>query len=115
MSTTDPGSAIFLEDDPKTARAKIMKAKTGGRESAEIQQKYGADYEICMVYKYLELFYLNKESILDLQQKCKGGGVLCGDCKKRLANHVEEELKDFNARLEKVKDETIQHCILRNV
>ncbi|MBW2987738.1 tryptophan--tRNA ligase [Candidatus Woesearchaeota archaeon] len=115
MSTTDPGSAIFLEDDPKTAKAKIMKAKTGGRETADLQKKYGADFEICMVYKYLELFYLRKDEILDLQRQCKGGGILCGECKKRLASHVEEDLKDFQERLEKVKDETVQHCILRNV
>jgi len=115
MSTTDPGSAIFLEDDPKTAGAKIMKAKTGGRETADLQKKYGADFEICMVYKYLELFYLRKEEILDLQRQCKGGGILCGECKKRLACHVEEDLKKFQDKLATVKDETVQHCILRNV
>jgi tryptophanyl-tRNA synthetase len=111
----DPEGTIFLEDDPKTARSKIMKAKTGGRETADIQKKYGADFDICMVYKLLETYYLNKEEILDLQRSCKGGQILCGECKNRLACHVEEDLKDFQAKLATVKDETIQHCILRNV
>ncbi|MCK4669566.1 MAG: tryptophan--tRNA ligase [Nanoarchaeota archaeon] len=114
MSTTDPNSAIFLEDDPKTAQAKIMRAKTGGRETVDIQRKYGADHEICMVYRYLDLFYLNDAERADLKKKCKSGDVLCKECKDRLAGHVCSMLENFQKKMKEIKKETVDRCIMKN-
>ncbi|MBW3014073.1 tryptophan--tRNA ligase, partial [Candidatus Woesearchaeota archaeon] len=114
MSTTDPNSAIFLEDDPKTARAKIMRAKTGGRETVDLQRKYGADHEICMVYRYLDIFYMNNAEREELKKKCKSGEILCKECKDRLADNVCPMLEEFRERMKTIPKETVDRCIMKN-
>lgn len=114
MATTDPNSAVFLEDDPKTAKAKVMRAKTGGRESVEMQRKYGADYEICVVYKYLDVFFLNNAEREKLKKECKSGEILCKDCKERLAQNIGAMLEEFQQNMKKIDKEHVDKCILRN-
>jgi len=53
MSSSSPESAIYLSDDPKTVRKKIMKyAFSGGQATAELQRKLGADLSVDVPYQW---------------------------------------------------------------
>ncbi|MDR2944044.1 MAG: hypothetical protein LBU81_03035 [Methanosarcinales archaeon] len=101
MSSSVPESNIALSEDPKSAAAKIMKAKTGGRESAEEQRERGGEYEKCSVYE-LHLFHLTDDDaeLIRLQEACSGGQILCGTCKKQAAAKMEAFLTDFQKKRE---------------
>ncbi len=103
MSSSKPETAIFLDDDPAEARKKIMKAVTGGRETAEEQRKEGGRPDICSVFETM-LFHTveSDEEIQRIKEECRSGERLCGGCKKEAAQYMEEFLID----LEEKRDET---------
>lgn len=105
MSASIPDSAIFMVDTPKKARKKVMKAFTGGRTSVEEQRKLGGQYDICTVYWSLHfLFESDDEKLAERRQKCKSGELLCGECKKYLAEKVEPFLLEHQKRREEAKE-----------
>ena len=105
MSASQPDTAIFTTDPPKTAEKKIMKAFTGGRDTVAEQKKLGGRPEICNVYAYYYfLFEENDQKLVDIENECRSGAIMCGDCKKRLAERIKAFLADFQEKREKAKD-----------
>ncbi|MHA2213801.1 MAG: tryptophan--tRNA ligase [Candidatus Thorarchaeota archaeon] len=105
MSSSDPMSAVLTTDAPKMAKKKVMNAFTGGRESAEEQRKLGANPDICSVFKYYEfLFMPDDKDLAAIEKKCRGGEILCGECKQILAPLLVEMLEKHQAAREEVKD-----------
>ena len=101
MSSSLPESNIALSEEPKAAAKKIMKAKTGGRESADEQRKSGGEFDKCSVYE-LYLFHLvdDDAELVQIQKECTGGSILCGECKKKAAEKMEAFLTDFSKKRE---------------
>jgi tryptophanyl-tRNA synthetase len=105
MSASQPDTAIFTTDKPKEAARKVMKAFTGGRDTVEEQREKGGRPEICNVYAYYYfLFEEDDQALIDREMKCKGGKILCGECKKELANRVKAFLVDFQMKREKGRE-----------
>ncbi|MCL2862505.1 MAG: tryptophan--tRNA ligase [Methanimicrococcus sp.] len=105
MSSSIPDSNIALSEDPKSAVKKIMKAKTGGCESAEEQRKNGGDFDKCSVYE-LYFFHLadDDEELLQIRVDCSSGNILCGECKKKAAGKMEAFLIDHQKKREEAYD-----------
>ncbi len=105
MSSSVPESAIFLTDPIEEARKKVMKAKTGGRVTLEEQRKYGGNPEECVVYQ-LFLYHLieSDKELENIYISCKNGDLICGDCKKRAAEAIENLLMDLNEKRESAKE-----------
>ena len=105
MSSSVPDSNIALSEDPKSASKKIMKAKTGGRESAEEQRECGGEFDKCSVY---ELFFFHlaedDDELQQIRAECSGGKILCGECKKKAAGKMEAFLTDFQKKREEAYD-----------
>ncbi|MDL2261582.1 tryptophan--tRNA ligase, partial [Methanimicrococcus sp. OttesenSCG-928-J09] len=101
MSSSIPDSNIALSEEPKAAAKKIMKAKTGGRESAEEQRERGGEFDKCSVYE-LYLFHLadDDEELIRVQNECTSGSILCGECKKKAAGKMEVFLTDLQQKRE---------------
>ena len=99
MSSSRPESAIFLSDDESAVRRKVMSAKTGGKASLEEQRKYGGEPEKCMVYE-LFLYHLieDDKELLDIYNRCRGGELKCGDCKKLAVELLNQLLRDIRER-----------------
>ena len=105
MSASEPMSAIFTTDTPKQAKKKVMAAFTGGRTTVEEQRKLGGDPDICSVYKYYNFIFMpDDKDLADIEQKCRGGEILCGECKQILAPMMMEFLEKHQAAREEVKD-----------
>ena len=107
MSSSKPETAIFLDDDPKLAGKKVMKAITGGRETAEEQREKGGDPNNCAVFEMMLFHTVDDEKETDrISQECRSGERLCGQCKKEASVHLEEFLADLKER----RDQT-EHLI----
>ena len=82
MSSSEPKTAIFLNDTPETAEKKVKSSKTGGRESLKEQEKLGGCPDKCVVYEMLVYHLLDSDNELNkIYNDCSLGTLLCGDCK----------------------------------
>ncbi len=111
MSASNPDSAIYVTDDDKTIRRKIMNALTGGQPTAELQRKYGGDPDNCVVYKYHLLFQDSDVKVKEIYENCRAGKLLCGECKAMLFERISAFMKEHRERRERAKDNLEQYRI----
>ncbi|MHA1575974.1 MAG: tryptophan--tRNA ligase, partial [Candidatus Thorarchaeota archaeon] len=105
MSASQPMSAVFTTDTPKKAGKKVMSAFTGGRDSADEQRELGANPDICSVFKYYQFIFMpDDKDLADIEQKCRSGEILCGECKQILKPMMMEFIENHQAAREEVKD-----------
>ena len=99
MSASEPETAIYTVDTPKDVERKIMRAFTGGRDTIEEQKKFGGEPDICSVYQYFYLlFEPDDEKLKELYSKCKKGKIMCGECKKILAERINKFLSEHQKK-----------------
>jgi len=104
MSASQPETAIFTTDPPKTVEKKILSSFTGGRATVEEQRKLGGQPDICPVYHYYYfMFEENEKNLLNIYDECKSGKLLCGECKGMLAPRVRKYIEEHQARREETK------------
>ncbi len=98
MSKSRPESCIELPESPETACKKLKKAKTGGKDTAEIQKKEGGVPEECMIFEMYKMHLVEDDDELkERYDLCKNGTVLCGECKQ----YACKKMTDFMDSLEK--------------
>lgn len=109
MSASQPDTAIFTTDSPRDAEKKILSSFTGGRATVEEQRRLGGQADICPIYHYYYfMFEDDDDSLSKIYQDCKGGRLLCGDCKAALASRVRRYIEvhqERRARAEERIDE----------
>ena len=88
------GNAIYLVDDEKTIRKKVMGALT---DTNKIKKDDPADPDKCMVYYYHKLIN-NEENINIICSECKQGARGCVQCKKELIEKMNEFLKPIQEK-----------------
>jgi tryptophanyl-tRNA synthetase len=114
MSASMPETSIFTVDPPEVVKKKIWNAFTGGKGTAAQQRKEGADPTICSIFQYyLFLFEQDTAKLTELERRCKGGEILCGECKKDMAEKLNAFLKLHQERREKAKDTIEQFHVKR--
>ena len=105
MSASQPETAIFTTDPPDVAAGKVMSAFTGGRDTVEEQRRLGGRPEVCNVYAYYYFLFEDDDTALrEREAACRSGALLCGECKKQLAERVKAFLVDFQVKREKAKE-----------
>ena len=105
MSSSRPEFTIFLTDPPEMARAKLLKALTGGRATAEEQRRLGGVPEACTVYDmYLYHLVPSDDELAKIYDDCRAGRMLCGECKLMAVERLLKFLEEHQRRLEKAKD-----------
>lgn len=99
MSSSDPDSSIFLTDEPDLGMEKVLNAKTGGRISIAEQKKLGGKPDECVVFE-LYLYHLTEDDnyLTRIYEECKGGGRMCGPCKREAAELMQAFLKDLKEK-----------------
>ena len=114
MSASEPETAIFTTDSPEQVKKKIWKAFTGGKGTIAEQKKLGADPDVCTVFQYfLYLFEEDDKKLEERNRRCKAGEVMCGDCKKELAEKVNKFLGEHQKKRLKAKDRIDEFHIKR--
>ncbi len=105
MSASEPETSIFTIDMPEDVKRKIWNAFTGGKGTAAEQRKTGADASICTVYQYfLYLFEDDDQKLVERRRQCKAGEILCGECKKELAERINKFLSEHQKKREKARN-----------
>ena len=113
MSSSLPDTAIFTKDPPEAAEKKVMSAFTGGQATVKEQREKGGNPTICSIYAYSYFLFEDDDAqLIRLEQECKSGALVCGDCKARLAKVISRFLTDFQAKREKAKD-VLQDYIIK--
>jgi len=114
MSASEPETAIFTTDSSELVKKKIWKAFTGGKGTIAEQKKLGADPDVCTVFQYfLYLFEEDDKKLEERNRRCKAGEVMCGDCKKELAEKVNKFLGEHQKKRLKAKDRIDEFHIKR--
>jgi tryptophanyl-tRNA synthetase len=112
MSASQPETAIFTKDDPDLAASKVMGAFTGGQPTVQEQREKGGDPGICNVYAYYYFLFEEDDRVLkQIEEDCRSGALICGDCKARLARRVKTFLIDFQEKREKAKDRLVDFLL----
>ncbi len=114
MSASMPETSIFTVDPPEVVKKKIWNAFTGGKGTAAEQRKMGADPTVCSIFQYY--FYLFEEDsgkLAERERRCRAGEMLCGECKKDIADKLNKFLEAHRERREKAKDIIEQFHIKR--
>ena len=104
MSASKPETAIYLSDNDKTVKRKIMNALTGGQPTKELQKKLGGNPDVCIVYQYYTIFVPDDNIVSKVYIDCKQGSILCGECKIQLFEHISKFLNEHKVKREKAKD-----------
>ncbi len=108
MSSSQPESAIFLDDEPEAAARKVWNALTGGRKTAEDQRKYGGDPERCQVFQLMKFHLVQDDAYLRrVEEECRSGERLCGQCKREAAEAVREFLEALARRRRELEPEVL--------
>ncbi len=114
MSASMPETSIFTVDEPEVVKKKIWNAFTGGKGTAAEQRKSGADPSICSIFQYYYfLFEEDTDKLKERERRCKGGEMLCGECKKDVADKLNRFLEQHRERREKAKDTIEQYHVKR--
>ena len=104
MSKSKPMGSISLPEEPKEACRKIMRAKTGGRDSTEEQKKKGGVPENCMVFElYKQHLIEDDKELQKIYDNCKAGKLMCGEDKKHCCKLMAKFLNDFKKKLESAR------------
>jgi len=91
-------------DPPELAQKKVMDAYTGGRATVEEQRKLGANPDICSVFAYDYFLFMDEKEIEELRFNCLAGNIMCGECKRILAEGVKKFLIRHQEKRERAKD-----------
>jgi len=86
-------------------KKKIWGAFTGGKPTAAEQRKTGADPTVCSIFQYYYfLFEEDTAKLKEREMRCRSGEMLCGECKKDIAEKLNKFLEAHRERREKAKD-----------
>jgi tryptophanyl-tRNA synthetase len=99
MSKREPMGILTLNDDPETAKKKILEAFTGGRDTVSLQRRLGGEPEKCTIYELLMYHFVDDDNAVKARyEKCIAGENLCGDCKAYVADFVANYLREHQKR-----------------
>ena len=81
MSSSEPRSAIFLDDSEATLKSKINKIFTGGRDTLEEHRRLGADLTVDVPFAYLRVFLEENSKLSSIEKEYGSGRMLTRDIK----------------------------------
>ncbi|MFH0714905.1 MAG: tryptophan--tRNA ligase [Candidatus Diapherotrites archaeon] len=103
MSSSDPDTAIFLDDSPSVARKKIERAFSGGRPTAEEQRRLGGNPDICKVCEMLRFHYPDTKKFNKIIEDYRAGKILDKENKQFAADFVCDFLEEHQSKLDQTK------------
>ena len=104
MSKSKPESCIDLPEDPKVVSKKIMRAKTGGRDTVDEQKKKGGIPENCMIFElYKQHLIEDDKELQKIYNNCKKGKLTCGDDKKHCCKLMTNFMNTLTKNIEKAR------------
>ncbi|MCQ2085872.1 MAG: tryptophan--tRNA ligase [archaeon] len=105
MSSSDDSVTIYTTDSPNVVNKKIGKAFTGGCISVREQRQKGGNPGSCVIFQYnYYMFEYDDNKLREMVQRCRGGDILCGECKAILAEKINIFLEKHQAKREGARE-----------
>ncbi|MBU0636106.1 tryptophan--tRNA ligase [Candidatus Micrarchaeota archaeon] len=104
MSASEPHTAIFLDDSLESAKQKIQRAFSGGRESLEKHRKLGGIPEIDKSYEILRFHHPDSKLVEHVYTEYKTGKMLTSELKKITIDFLTDFLSKHQAKVKKNLD-----------
>jgi tryptophanyl-tRNA synthetase len=103
MSASLKETAIYLSDDPKTVKEKIMKyAFSGGQPTIKEHREKGGNPEIDISYQWLSIFFEpDQKKLKKIYDDYKSGKLLTGELKQILIDKINDFLENHRKQKEK--------------
>jgi tryptophanyl-tRNA synthetase len=105
MSTSKPETAIFLHDDPKTVRFKIMRyAFSGGQPTVELHRRLGGNPDVDVSFQWLKIYFEQDDAKLrKIEDDYRSGRMLTGELKEYLVEKINEFLEEHRVKREEAR------------
>tara|TARA_Y100000310_G_C20593780_1_gene769455 strand:+ start:271 stop:1341 length:1071 start_codon:yes stop_codon:yes gene_type:complete len=104
LSSSDPGSAIFLTDTPKEIKKRVNKyAFSGGQVTLEEHRKKGGNPDIDISYQWLTYLEESDAKLKKYHDDYKAGKLLSGEMKGLLIDKLNKFLKKHQEKREKAR------------
>ncbi len=104
MSSSKPETALFTIDEPEKIEKKVKDTFTGGQPTIALQRKLGGNADICPVFWYLKYLFDSEGESIERYNNCRGGNLLCGECKGDLIKKVKPFMNNIQIKREKARD-----------
>jgi tryptophanyl-tRNA synthetase len=111
MSSSKPETAIFTIDEPEKIEKKVKDTFTGGQPTVALQRKLGGNADICPVFWYLKYLFDSEGESIERYANCRGGELLCGECKGDLIKKVKPFMNNIQIKREKAIDMIKEYTI----
>jgi tryptophanyl-tRNA synthetase len=92
-------NAIYLSDTEKEVENKVLQMKT---DPQRIKKTDKGNPEVCIVFSYHKLF-TDEETINDIDKKCRNAEIGCVECKKILAQNINNFLNPIRKKREEIE------------
>jgi len=105
MSTSKPETAIFLHDDPKTVRFKIMRyAFSGGQPTVELHRRLGGNPDVDVSFQWLKIYFEQDDvKLKKIEDDYRSGRMLTGELKEYLVEKINEFLEEHRVKREEAR------------
>ncbi len=105
MSASQAETAIWLNDDEKTVRNKVMKyAFSGGQATVEEHRKLGGRTDVDVAYQWLSiLFEENEKKLRQMHDDYESGKLLTGEIKQILVDKINKFLTGHQEQRKKAE------------
>jgi tryptophanyl-tRNA synthetase len=108
------GNGIFLLDNEKDVKKKVMSAFSGGKASVEEHRRLGGDPEVDVSYMYLRSYFLKHDEAKKVYDSYKKGTMLSGEMKNLFLEKISEKIQAFQSKYERVTEKDVEKVIMRN-
>ncbi|MBU4246579.1 MAG: tryptophan--tRNA ligase [Nanoarchaeota archaeon] len=105
MSASAKDTAIYLSDDEKTVKQKVMKyAFSGGQPTVEEHRKLGGNPDIDVSFQWLSILFEEDDKKLEqIREDYKSGKLLSGEMKQILIEKLNAFLREHKKKKENAK------------
>lgn len=100
---------IFMTDSMKKIDKAIKTCFSGGGETREEQEKFGADLTVDVAYQWLSYFLEDDDELKKIAVAYSSGKMLSGQIKKILSTIVQNIVKTHQEKRQKVTDDVIRY------
>ncbi|KAJ1796803.1 tryptophan--tRNA ligase [Coemansia sp. RSA 2399] len=110
MGSSDPNSAIFMDDSPAKIKNKINRyAFSGGQTSLEEHRALGGNPDVDIPYQYMTYFIDDDKEIADLAEGYRKGEITSGEMKARCITIVQDFIGAFQERERAITEKDVQN------
>ena len=117
MNSTGEGAnmTLYLNDDVREIKSKIKKhAYSGGKDTRELQERYGANLHVDVCYQYLTYFLDSDEELAAIAHAYRSGAMLTGQIKDITADVIGNLIARHQERVASITEEDMRKFFNRN-